>query len=354
MEVDYLIIGQGLAGTNLAHTAEKAGKSFLIVDNEKEVTSSKVAAGLINPITGKRAVKTWMADTLFPFAATFYKDLEIQLNTSFYQSKNIYKPFRDIEDQNDILAKTADKKFTNFISLEPDLKDYENVLKHDLGGIEVLQAGNLSTEIYLKASKNYFEAQSNLCVETIKYNDITLFENHVEWKDVVAKRIIFCEGYQAMKNPYFEWLPFQVTKGEILKVNINDLKEEKIINKGAFILPLGNKEFLVGSSYDLTTDESLTEKGKKFVQDKLENIISTPYKVIGHRAAIRPTVRDRRPFIGKHPDFSPLYIFNGMGTKGVILSPFFANELIEHLENNKELNREVNISRYFSLYSRLH
>ena len=73
---DILIVGQGLAGSLLALELEKRKKNVMIIDNNPSVSSSKVAAGLYNPITGSKMIKTWLADELFPNLSKYYQDLE--------------------------------------------------------------------------------------------------------------------------------------------------------------------------------------------------------------------------------------------------------------------------------------
>lgn len=352
MNFDYIIVGQGIAGTVLAHSFRKEGYNVLIVDNGKENTSSKVAAGLFNPVTGKRVVKTWLADTIFPFAATFYTQLEKELKAKFYHSKDIYKPYQSIEEQNDVISKTAENRLSPYIKLNSDLV-YDNKIKDELGAITISKSGHLDTVTFLSASKDFFKKESKYLCSEIDMNDFSFNENSVCWKNYTAKKIIFSEGYLAKFNPLWSWLPFSVTKGEMLEVSIENFPDEHIVNKGAFILPKGNGTYLAGSSYEHSLDETTTEKGKKIVEDKLSNILHVPYKIIGQRAAIRPTVRDRRPYLGIHPKHQHFAIFNGLGTKGVTLGPYFANEFVNFLEKEGELNKEVNINRYLSLYTEL-
>lgn len=350
MDFDYFIIGQGIAGTVLAHSLEKQGFSYCIIDADHPETSSKVAAGLFNPVTGKRVVKTWKADYIFPYAATFYTALEEQLSSSFYHPKEIYKPYQSIEEQNDVIAKTAEERLAPFISLKADNKFFHSIIENPLGGISINQGGYLNTQTFLTASRKHFDSKGAYFLEEIDNKDFTFKNDSVQWKGLHAKKIIFCEGYRAKFNPLFSWLPFSVTKGEMLQIEMENFPESHIINKGGFILPKGNNSFICGSSYEHSIENTVTEKGRLIVEDKLNSILKVPYKITGQRAAIRPTVRDRRPYIGLHPENNKIAIFNGMGTKGVTLSPYFADEFVSFLEKNGELNKEVNISRYFSLY----
>lgn len=50
-----------------------------------------------------------------------------------------------------------------------------------------------------------------------------------------------------------------------------------------------------------------------------------PYNVVEHKAGVRPSVSDRRPVLGPCKDYEQLVVFNGLGTKGVSLAPFFQN-----------------------------
>jgi glycine/D-amino acid oxidase-like deaminating enzyme len=75
MKVDYLIIGQGLCGTFLSWNLLKEGRRVIVIDESRPFSSTKVASGVINPITGRRMVKTWMIDELLPFAKRAYEQL---------------------------------------------------------------------------------------------------------------------------------------------------------------------------------------------------------------------------------------------------------------------------------------
>ncbi len=351
MEYDYLLVGQGLAGTVLAHTLESNNVSFMIVDGDYPETSSKVAAGLMSAITGKRIVKTWKADEIFPFALSFYKKLEAALEAQFLFEKRIYKPFQTIEEENDFISKSADKNFNGYLDFKIDTAAYDTVIKKQRGGVDILQGGNLWTKEFLKVSRHHFLKCDRLRSEEFDYDRLEHHETGVLYKDVKAKKVIFCDGPFALNNPYFSWLPFAVTKGEQLRITSDSIPEDKIISKGGYILPIGNKEFILGASYERTFENKVTEKGREMIAKKMGEVLNAPYQIIGQRSAIRPTVRDRRPFIGQHPDFENIMIFNGMGTKGVTLSPYFAAHFVDFLEKRSELNKEVNIKRYYTLYS---
>lgn len=346
---DYIIVGQGLAGTVLALTLMKAGRSVMVIDDLPESSASRVAAGLYNPVVFKRLVKSWMADELIPFMDKFYEETEKLLKTEFYNKKKIVKLFAEENEREFWLKKTMEdvgkylskNRYDNFL---------EDIVNAPLGASEVIHAGNLNTEVFLNSCRQYFKTNDSLLTEKFDYVQLQISDDHVAYKEVHAYKIIFCEGYKVNENPYFDWLPFKLTKGEILTIRLsegNSIPEEKVINKGVFILPIGNNTYKVGSTYEWNDlNEKTTEKGRNELIDKLNKVLKVPYEIIEHSAGIRPTVNDRRPILGLHPQYSVLTVFNGLGTKGVMLAPFFAQQLVDFLENGMSIHDEVNIKRF--------
>lgn len=349
MDFDYLIVGKGLAGTVLAHTFLRSGKKVLVIDDEPESSSSHVAAGVFNPITGKRMVKSWKAEILFPYLLTFYKSIEEKLGARFLFTIPIYKPFSSIEEQNFWISQTAYKDFDHLLQIETN-SNYNNIIQDASGGYITQNTGYVNLITFLEASKNFFLSKNSYINSVFKAEDLALNENSVSWKGIKAKKVIFCEGFKATNNPYFSGLPFVLAKGEVLTIKIEHFLDEVIFKKGVFILPIGNKEYKVGATYEWNfTHNDITEKAQKELTSKLEELIKSPYSILKQEAGIRPTVKDRRPIIGLHPKLKTLAIFNGLGTKGVSLAPYFANQLFRFLEMGENLENEVNIERFYSL-----
>lgn len=344
-----LIVGQGIAGTMLAFHLMKAGKEIVVLDKDGVSISSKVAAGLYNPVTGRRMVKTWLADSLFPYALQVYKELEEDLGISIIQDKNFYKPFKDVEEQNDLLSRSLDPKFQGYLNTELETSTYSSLIEDDFGGIEVLRSGNVNLNPLLDTFRKKLIATNSLVNEHFDETQLEFGES-VSYKGINYEKVILCQGSGAVKNKYFNWLPFSLTKGEILEVDIPEFPSTHILNKGFFILPKKKNRFIVGSTYDLNLEGGITEKGLNQLKVKLDGLLKVPYEIIEHKYGIRPTVKDRRPLIGRHPKNETLFIFNGFGTKGVTLSPYFAQEFVEFLFEGKAINKEANIERFYSLY----
>lgn len=344
-KADFLIIGQGLAGSILANELLDRGCKVVVADNQHVSSSSMVAAGLYNPVVFKRYVESWMAQEVLPVADEKYKQIEKKLNTSFYFKKNIHKIFSSEDEKALWIKKCPELLYLNKEFVNKD--KLSSAINNSYGAGEVLQAGFMDVQVFLEEYKKFLVSKDLLKTSKVKYDAIEVKPEGVSWNNINADKIIFCEGHAAISNPFFSWLPFKLTKGELLTIKAENLKTDKIINRGVFVLPLGNDIYKIGATYewnDLT--EETTLRGKNELEEKLKLLIGTSFSVIEHQAGIRPTVTDRRPLIGEHPQHKNVLIFNGFGTKGVMLAPYFSAQLADFLLNDKSINAEADIKRY--------
>jgi glycine/D-amino acid oxidase-like deaminating enzyme len=349
--IDYIIVGQGLAGTVLSYALQKEGRKVIVAEAESADGASKVAAGIYNPVTGKRMVKTWKANDLFHFLEKFYKEMERSLGEKFLYELPIYKPFGSIEEQNHWVSQSSFADIEDLVNTAVPVSKYEKFINNKHSGFETLRSGYLDLWKMISLYKLFLIEKDLYLKKKFNAVDMVFHEECVEWNGIRAKKIIFCEGYKATENPYFKWLPFVLAKGELLTVKMEGPKPDAIINKGVFILPLGNNTYKVGATYQWDyKDNDISESAREELIQKLELLLKVPYQVINQECGIRPTVKDRRPIIGLHPQFKFLGIFNGLGTKGVSLAPYYADMFCRFLEKGENLDREVNIERFIPLY----
>ena len=348
-EIDYIIIGQGLAGSALSYQLIKEGKSVLVIDEDNPHTSSKIAAGLYNPITGRKMVKTWHADLLFPYLIEFYKELEQLCGAGFLIELPIYRPFISLEEQNEWMGKSSSSEYVPYVK-EIHRKSLYPFSNDPYGGIELLQSGYLDIPVFLASYRNYLKKNEMLDASRFENKELVLDGNGLIYKGIKARKIIFSDGLNSAREGYFEWLPFSPVKGEVLRIK-SDFTLKNILNRGVFVVPLENGYFRVGSNYD-NHDMTLTptEKARNEIERRLNDLAKVDYELTDQVAGIRPATKDRRPFLGLHPDHETIGVFNGLGTKGVSLAPYFSKHFMRFLEYGEELYSEVNINRYFSLY----
>ncbi len=345
-KVDFIIVGQGLAGTLLAWELIKKNQRVLIVDSFNPAAASQVAAGIYLPVTGRRIVKSWMADTLIPYAEKTFEEIEKETSTTFLFKKTVLEIFDSLKTYNDWQTRLAEKEINRYAVKFVSQKDIPENLIAPFGGIVLQHSGFVNTSVFLCIMRNYFLNKKMLLEENFLLADLNV-TNVINWKNTEATKIIFCEGVFANQNPFFKNLPWLFSKGEILTIKSQQLPEDFIINQKIFILPTGENFFKIGSTYSWdNVDITPTEKAKAELIAFFKNITTAPFEIVHHQASIRPTVQGRRPFIGLHPTQTNVGIFNGFGTKGVMLAPFFAHEFALHLTTNSMINEETDIGRY--------
>ncbi len=349
MKVDYIIVGQGLAGSLMAYELLQRKRKILVYDQPEDNHSSSVAAGLFNPVTGRRFVKTWKADSLFPFLHDFYPSAEKKLGSKFYYKLPLYRPFVNTQEQNKIMPYINDLEVKSYM-IPAHFKSKALHINDKLGGAHVQGAGFLDIPVFIDSVRKHIKEYGKYFNQEFIEENLKVNTEAIQYGEISSEKIIFCNGVSASHSRLFGWLPFRPVKGELIFATISPALEF-IYNRNLFVLPFKNEIHKVGSTYDWERIDSIpTEEGKKMLENKLNAILDVNFKTINHIAGVRPATKDRRPFIGRHPRFKNIGIFNGLGSKGVSLGPYFAGKFIDSLESNMEIEFEANIKRYNSLY----
>jgi len=347
--LDYLIVGSGLAGISFAEIALKNNKSILLTDDTSQI-SSRVAGGLYNPVILKRFSEVWKAEEQLVLMEDFYNDIESKLKTQFNFKMPILRKFFSIEEQNNWFAASDKRNLAPFLSTKLIATKYNSIESpYDYG--QVLHTGYVDTALLLDTYKEYLLRNNLLLQETFHSSYIEFFDFGIQYKNIQARHIIFAEGFGLHKNPFFNYLPLDGTKGELFIIRAPELNLDVIVNTSVFILPLGNDLFKVGATYNWQDKTDLpTEEGKQELTERIKEIITCDFEIVKHFGGVRPTVKDRRPLIGTHQERKSLHILNGLGTRGVMLGPAMAKALYENIENEIPLDREIDIQRFHKRY----
>lgn len=317
----FCIVGQGLAGTILAHHFLEAGIPFEMWDSpETHFNSSQAAGGIFNPVTGRKLEPTWLADELFSYLFDFYPRLEAILGASFFHPMPLFRPFANAEMKSWLVER----------------KDqiHHSYLRWEQNGVWVNQAGWVNVVELLRVSRAYFEAKGVLKIGV--YSE---------------SRGIFCEGFHGQNNPLWSALPFLPAKGEIMEIRSSEPSEDHILNKNGFMLPLGHQQFKVGATYGWKefSNETTAEAGQE-LRGKLRLMEVNKFEVLVQKTGVRPATQDRRPFVGFHPSMEA-GIFNGFGSKGVSLAPYFAKQWTDEIGGKSSVHSEASIRRFYHLFS---
>lgn len=345
---DYFIVGQGLAGSALAFELLQRGKRIMVWDRPEQNQSSAVAAGLFNPITGKVMVRTWKADLLFPFLADFYKNAEQVLKKRFFHPTPIYRPFLSAEEQNEWMGKSVEATWKNYVDQVFVQSQFGQQVKDNFGGLSLLRCGYVDVNAFMEAVRQRLVSLQAFQHDFLHEDVLTIRDSEVRYHQITARKIIFCNGIHAKQSRLLGNLPLKPLKGETLTVKTQQ-KLKHIYNRGVYVVPSGKDlTYRVGATYstkDLSHD--ITPQGRHELDQKLTNLLALPFEVTNQQWGIRPTTTDRKPILGAHPTLKNTIIFNGLGTKGVSLAPYFARQLAGWLESGLPIEKEVDIQRFY-------
>jgi glycine/D-amino acid oxidase-like deaminating enzyme len=346
-KLKYLIVGQGLVGTWMSYHMEAAGLEYKIVHDPAIPSATSVASGVINPVTGRRIVQTWMIDTILPFAVNAYQQMAEKLAIEIIQTAPVLliHPSQQMKESFEYRL-THDNEYL----FEQDQKKWDAFFKIPFG------TGGISDCYWMDLNKmtehwNLYLAQQNKCIEAhFDYKEMRILKEGVQWKNIIADTILFCDGVGTLQNPYFNNLPFAPNKGEALIIKVTGLPNQHIYKNNVSIVPWEDDLFWVGSSYEWSFENNLpTQEFKEKMIKSLDQILQLPYTIVDHITGIRPANTQRRPFVGKHPLYPSLAICNGMGTKGCSLAPYFTKQLLDHLELGAPIEPEANVQRFASI-----
>lgn len=343
---DYLIVGQGLAGTCLAHCLESNfNKKVFFVDRDGGERCSRKAAGTFNPIVPRTFTSTWKSHELIPFLNNFYREFGEKLGLNLLNHQPVFKMFHDANQRNVWKDKSKDEATAPFMDHEI-VEKIEGVTGPFGFGV-VKQSGNIDMVGMLDAYRIHLKEKDLLLEESFDYDCLEFKKEHIEYKNMKVNKVVFCLGHENKENPFFKDLPFKLAKGEILIIKVKNWNPKGIINNKINIVPMGNELYWAGSTFDWENlNTEVSQAGKKGLIAQIKKTISVEFEVVEHVAGIRPTVRDRRPLLGEHQKLKNIYVFNGMGTRGVMLAPYFANQMALHMEYGEKLDKEADIRRF--------
>lgn len=344
-EVDYIIVGFGLAGMSFVNILEENNHSFAVFE-DKSQTSSYVAGGVYNPVVLKRFTPVWQGHEQLNLVKPFYSKLEEKFRNKYDYTFDTHRIFKSVEEQNNWFAATDKPLLSDYMDTNIDNETYHGV-ETPFGSGKLKNTGRIDVKKLLSDYKDSLIQQNKMIFESFDYDSLVFSDESVTYKNIVAKKIIFCEGYGLHKNPYFNYLPMNEAKGELITIHAPELDIDFLVKASVFVLPIGNHHYKVGATFNWKDKTSKpSEEGKEELVLKMETFITVPYEIVEQSAGIRPTVKDRRPLVGLHPVYPQLAVLNGLGTRGVMIAPKVSEELYNHIENNQALDPESNINRF--------
>ncbi len=341
-----IIIGQGISGTWLSYWLQQSGAEIIVIDEERPNSATRVASGIINPLTGRRVVETWMADALLPFAETHYTKMSELLAAPVIHNCGIVA-FPPSEDMVDAYQKRIDEG-SPYVHGLTQADKWDTCFNYRFGAVHIQPAYWVDLQTLLTDYRQWLLSHGRLLQERFDETRLKVQADGVVYKDFTADYIVYCDGIHTFQSTYWQGLPYTYNKGEALIVSIDGLPHGQIYKFGiTALVPWHNGQWWVGSSYDNQfVDDKPTAAFRQRMEFFLQHTLRLTFKVTDHLSAIRPGVLERRPFVGRHPHAESVAILNGMGTKGVSLAPYFAKQLAEQLMLGATLLPETDVRRF--------
>lgn len=340
-----LIIGAGLAGSSLAHRLLQQEHYVTIIDKGENVATS-VAAGMVNPMVFRRTNKSWRLDEFLPEAKEFYLSLENKLNVKLFHPLTIRRLFSSEQERANWIEKQSLTEYKNYLTTISDEDEKFDKANNPFGSGRVQNAFWIDSEKFYQTNLAFFEKNGMLLKESFSFQDFEPKEGNYKGKKY--DQIVFCCGYLNKELPFFSNSPIEQTKGQTLTIYSNEIPEKECLNRKCFVLPIGNQTFRVGATYEWD-DATLTatKEGKAQLLSNLNVLGGFKVNMLSQIAGVRPTVLDRRPVLGRHPEFSRLFIFNGLGTKGYMMAPTLAREMTDFMILGKAIKHEISANRFY-------
>ena len=336
-----LVVGQGVAGAIMALTLSRAGIETWITDQPRSGNASSLAAGVVNPVTGKRYVLSWHFHQFFPFAKQFYQQLEADTGKKIWYDYPILRLLGSPLEWNEWNLRAAKPEFSGWMSTTERAGKWANLLQpgFHFGWLE--QAGRADFSVLTQLSKNLHPTSTADWMSAAEVEaSLGLFD-----------KIILCEGAFAVAQPFFPQIAWNPAKGERLLIRLEQSeKMDTMLKKQIIIAPFGADLFWAGANYDWNlADPHPTEAGRAFLTNEIQTMVKCPFSVEAHDAGIRPVTKDRRPVIGWSLKNPKIGIFNGLGSKGALLAPYWANHFLQHILEANPIDPAVDVQRFNSL-----
>ena len=330
MRADFLIVGQGLAGTLLAWEFERAGIPFAISDAGHGAAASSVAAGIINPITGRRLVKSWGIDARLPVARAAYLELEAALGVTLWREMRVRRIFSDERERRVLAEKRARGELGVFAG--PDTEEGN--------GFWIERAARVDLPALLSAGRERWRAQGRLRTDA---RDVT-------GEAARHELVIDCTGVAGARSGAFGFVPWEFSKGETLTLAVEGLAPEVILNRGHWVLPVSPGLAWIGATHrpgaidavpTAAACDALEASGRTLLAGRA-------FAVTGQMAGVRVNLPDKHPVVGRHPATARLGLLNGLGSKGALHAPALARQWVNHLTEGVPFDAEVDVARFFA------
>ena len=328
---DYLVAGQGLAGTVFALSAIQRGLRVQVVDPEEPASCSRVAAGLMNPLSGPRLNLGPLEEAYWEQARAFYQHWEPILGVRCFEERPILRLLTQEDDARQWSKRASDPRYAPWHAPLPadwDASRYHN----SLGGFTTLRCGRLDTVRFLDAAREWLRACGSYRPGLVPPEEPA----------------VWCLGFRSREHGPFQSVPLRPARGTIFTIQAPELREDHLVHAGKWLVPIGGDRYRVGSTYEWDPqDAQPSAAARDALTTFLNEWLPCPWALLREVAGIRPMANRGQPFLGRHPTARGQILFNGLGSRGSLIAPYFASRLLDLLECGTPLDPQVDVRRFF-------
>lgn len=349
-----LIVGGGLAGTLLSLECYERGIDFTWLTTDRLPAASNAAYGICNPVHIRNKVLTWKAEELLEASVSFFQKWCNSLNIEAYFTMPVNHLITDEDELVGWRQQAETTALWKYVDGEPRHEFHSMLNDAFIAEVKINSCFYLNVPLFIQAAKH--KLAHHILNAEINWNDLNDLKENVSYQGKIYNRVIIADGSYAANNPFWSYIPFNLCKGEALKVRIKGLKIKEAIHKKLMLIPLHDEVFICGATYEWKDlSFHISETGRNELLNQLKLIIGDKYnvEVLEQKAGVRPTMPDRRPTVGWHPVHKNMGILNGLGTKGLILGPSAVYNLINHVESGEPIWADWDVKRFNKRFEKI-
>ena len=310
---DLCIVGGGIAGSLAAYQAVQQGLKVVLIDDGNGFSASRVAAGLLTPVIGKR----WTVDRGLDWEAVMggYRRLESEIGSSFLVTNPTVRYFQDDVDYSVYQSRCKDPVVSPFFGGSVS----ENSFFHaPLGGIELCSSSFVYVDRLFTGLMAYFQKKVTYIQDTFSHKDLEIRDRSIRWNKIEAKQLLFCEGAGVVDNPLFSSFSFDRTQSETFILSIPDLDLDHAVSKKWWLCPTGESGlYKFGATQQWSNiDGKPSQEGYDQLLEAANALLKVPFTVMDHQCGVKVNLKSRTLLDITHPDYPHIRVLAGLGSRG--------------------------------------
>lgn len=353
-DYDYIIVGAGICGCSVAYELSLYSKNILLVDRGSDVAkgASGAAGAFLSPLLGKPNSFKDLVTTSLQYSTQFYqkyfsKHIEtcgttrIPKNSSEQEKFESYIPYMDFNftKDNDGYFFKIGSVVDSFGICKSMTKDIQTKFNYEVSSLEYKDGFWIVND----------ELKAKNIILTTGYETKLLDEFYINIRSVWGRRI---DVETSTKVPYNYHKACSVSKSTVYKdkylvsigathhrdkKGVEDIEQnhQELLGKAADILQLNDVKIVKDYCGARASSVDYFPMVGKIIDSK-QTIKEFPYLKNGTNVESKRFTR-----------YENLYILNGVGGRGFVLSPYLAKQLVQSIIKSTTIDENIIVDRLF-------